>query len=112
MNLSREELSLFHNVQDHNVGFNNSDKNYGPVLYSRDLYLKQCYLHLYDDKGTYEHTKKPADLILLASVSRRLNNLVNDCLKSGSAIESLASTLTKWTAASRVPRTGTTPNSM
>ena len=103
MNLSREELSLFHNVQDHNVGFNNSDKNYGPVLYCRDLYLKQCYLHLYDDKGTYEHTEKPADAekpLILASVSRRLNNLVNDCFKSGSATESLASTLTKWTEAS------------
>ena len=78
MNLSREELSLFHNVQDHNVGFNNSDKNYGAVLYSRDLYLEQCLLHLYDDKGTYEHTEKPKDLIL-GDVSRRLNNLLKDC---------------------------------
>ena len=38
------------------VGFNNSDKNYGPVLYSRDLLL--C-----DEKGTYMHTAKPKDLI-------------------------------------------------
>ena len=71
MNLSREERSLFRNVQDRNVGFNNSDKNYGPVLYSRNLYLEQCLLHLYDDKGTYEDTEKPKDLIL-EDVSRRL----------------------------------------
>ena len=63
MNLSRDKRTLLRKVQGSNVGFNNSDKNYGPVLYSRDLYLKQCYLHLYDDKGTYEHTEKPADLI-------------------------------------------------
>lgn len=99
MNLSRDERSLFRNVQGRNVGYNNSDKNYGPVLYSRDLYLKQCLLHLYDDKGTYEYTEKPADLIL-ADVSRRLNNLLRECFGSESATQSLARTLTKWTEAS------------
>lgn len=99
MNLSRDERSLFRNVQGRNVGFNNSDKNYGPVLYSRDLYLEQCLLHLYDDEGTYEHTEKPKDLIL-ADVSRRLNTLLNDCFNSESATESLARSLTKWTEAS------------
>jgi hypothetical protein len=99
MNLSHNERSLFRNVQGRNVGYNNSDKNYGPVLYSRDLYLKQCLLHLYDDKGTYEHTEKPKNLIL-ADVSRRLNNLLAECFNSESATESLAGTLTKWTEAS------------
>ena len=96
MNLSRNKRSLFRNVQGRNVGYNNSDKNYGPVLYSRDLYLSQCLLHLHDDKGTYERTEKPMDLIL-ADVSRRLNNLLRDCFNSKSATESLARTLTKWT---------------
>ena len=96
MNLSRNERSLLRNVQGRDVGYNNSDKNYGPVLYSRDLYLKQCLLHLHDDKGTYEYTAKPKDLIL-ADVSRRLNNLLRDCFNSESATESLARTLTKWT---------------
>jgi hypothetical protein len=44
-----------------NVGFSNSDKNFGPVLYSRDIYLKKCEKHLYNGKGTYEYTAKPND---------------------------------------------------
>ena len=73
LNLAREER-LFRNVQRRNVGFRCSHKNYGFVLY-RDLYLEQCLLHLYDNKGTYEHTEKPEDPIL-EDVSRRLNNLL------------------------------------
>ena len=35
------------------VGYNNADKNRGPVIYSKDLYAEQCRLHLEGDKGTY-----------------------------------------------------------
>jgi len=88
-NLTRTERTLLRNAQDRQVGFNNSDKNYGPVLYSRDLYLKQCHLLLYDDKGTYMHTAKPKDMIL-QDVVHRLKCLVQDCLGAESATQSLA----------------------
>ena len=78
-----------------NVGFNDSDKNFGPVLYSRDLYLEQCKKHLFDGKGTYKYTEKPKDLIL-EDVTRRLKNLLNDCFGKESATKSLAQTLTRW----------------
>jgi hypothetical protein len=52
------------------VGFNDSDKNFGPVLSSRDLYLELCRKHLFDGKGTYEYTEKPKDLILEDVTSR------------------------------------------
>jgi hypothetical protein len=68
---------MLRTVLNRNIGFNNSDKNFGPVLYSLDLYLKQCQMHLYDQKGTY-YTEKPKDLILF-DVACRLNNLLNDC---------------------------------
>ena len=51
-NLSRTERTLLQNAHDSQVGFNNSDKNYGLVLYIRYLYPKQCHL-LYDEKGMY-----------------------------------------------------------
>ena len=82
-------------VLNRNIGFNNSDKNFGPVLYSRDLYLKQCQMHLFDNKGTYEYTEKPRDLILL-DVVRRLKNLLNDSFGNDPSTKSLARTLTKW----------------
>ena len=41
-------------LRKHDIGYNASDKNYGPVLYSREKYTEQCKLHLFDGKGTYE----------------------------------------------------------
>ena len=86
---------MLRTVLNRNVGFNNSDKNFGPVLYSRDLYLKQCQMHLFDTKGTYEYTEKSKDLIL-NDVARRLKNLLNDQFGKESATKSLARTLMKW----------------
>jgi hypothetical protein len=94
-NLPHHERLLFRNVQARNVGYNISDKNYGPVLYSRDLYMEQCRKLLFDEQGTYEYTEQPKDLIL-SSLVRRLKNLVNDCLGTESATQALARTLTKW----------------
>lgn len=53
-NLSAAERSAIASVLRLDVGFNSSDKNYGPVLYSRELSREQCRLHLEDaSKGTY-----------------------------------------------------------
>jgi hypothetical protein len=78
-----------------NVGFNDSDKNFGPVLYSRDLYLEQCKKHLFDGKGTYEYTEKPKNFIL-EDVTRILKTLLNNSVWKESATKSLAQTLTRW----------------
>jgi hypothetical protein len=94
-NLLPKERYTLRMVLNRNIGFNNSDKNFGPVLYSRDLYLKQCQMHLFDNKGTYEYTEKPRDLILLDLV-RRLKNLLNDSFGNDPSTKSLARTLTKW----------------
>jgi hypothetical protein len=70
-NLLSTERRIIRTVLNRNVGFNDSDKNFGPVLYSWDLYLDQCQKHLFDGKGTYEYIEKPKDLIL-EDVTRRL----------------------------------------
>ncbi len=95
-----------------NVGFNDSDKNFGPVLYFRDLHLEHCKKqHLFDGKGTYEYTEKPKDLIL-EDVTRRLKDVLERLLREGfrhrraaapglskqSATKSLAQTLMKRAA--------------
>ena len=42
----------------------------GLMLYSRDLYLDQCKLHLEDGKETYERTSEPKKQILVSLVDR------------------------------------------
>ena len=91
-NLLLNERLMIRTVLNKNVGFNNSDKNFGPVLYSCDLYLEQCMLHLLDDMGTYQFTEKPKDLILI-DVVRRLNNLLDECFSNEPTTKPLAQTL-------------------
>ena len=40
-------------MRELDVGYNIADKNYGTVVYSKDLFKEQCLLHLEDEKGTY-----------------------------------------------------------
>jgi hypothetical protein len=54
-NLLSSERMVIRTVLNRDVGFNDSDKNFGPVLYSRDLYLEQCQKHLFDGKGRKNH---------------------------------------------------------
>jgi hypothetical protein len=80
---------------DLSSSFNDSDKSFGPVLYSGDLYLEQCQKHLFDGKGTYEYTEKLKEMIL-EDVTKRLKNLPNDCFGKESTPKPLARTLTNW----------------
>ncbi len=40
-------------MQEMDVGYNTAGKNYGAVVYSKNLFKEQCLLHLKDGKGTY-----------------------------------------------------------
>jgi hypothetical protein len=85
-NLLLEKQKVIRTALNRNVEFNHSTKNFGPVLYSRDIYLEQCKKHLYYGKRKY--TAKPNNMIL-HSVSRRLKDLLNDCFGQESATKSL-----------------------
>ena len=52
-NITQAEGSVLLRMKECQVGYNNADKNRGPVMYSKDLYAEQCILHLEDDEGTY-----------------------------------------------------------
>ncbi len=52
--LNRAESAALKSAQSLDVGYNNSDKNYGPTVYSKELAREQCHLHLEEqEKGTY-----------------------------------------------------------
>jgi hypothetical protein len=58
--------------------------------------------HLFDGKGTYDYIVKPNDHdLILEDVTRRLKNLLSDCLLVAVVgkeftTKPLAQTLTKW----------------
>ncbi len=77
-----------------NVEFNDSDKNFGPVLYSRALYLDQC-KNICLMERIHASTLRRKKLIL-EDVTSRLKNLLNDFFGKESATKSLAQTQIKW----------------
>ncbi len=74
------------------VGSNDSNKIFGPVclLVSTISAWSKYKNHLLNEKGTYEYTANPTDLIL-EDVTRRL-----DCFGKESTTKRLAQTIMKW----------------
>ncbi len=52
-NITKAEQNVIARMREIDVGYNIADKNYGAVVYSKDLFKEQCLLHLEDGKGTY-----------------------------------------------------------
>ena len=52
-NITKAEQSVIKRMGEIDVGYNIADKNYGAVVYSKDLFKEQCLMHLEDGKGTY-----------------------------------------------------------
>ena len=93
-NLLASERRLLKSLKTYKVGYNISDKNMGPVLYSRDLYVQQCLLHLKDDKGTYEKIYKSKEVILKETLLK-LKKLLN-AYKDDEDIRKLSSKFLRW----------------
>ena len=94
-NMTLAERNLIQTLAKYNVGYNISDKMLGPVLYSRDLFLEQCALHLYDGKNTYEPISGGRDEILQHIVNK-LKRLLTACCHGSPALIQLATTLRKY----------------
>ena len=52
-NITGAEQSVIKRMREFDVVYNIADKNYGAVVYSKELSKEQCLLHLEDGKGTY-----------------------------------------------------------
>jgi hypothetical protein len=63
-NITQAEMSVLARMSESEIGYNNADKNRGPVIYSKDLYREQCRLHLQGDKGTYGKVEMTKEDIL------------------------------------------------
>ena len=95
LNIPPRERQLIRTLVNADVGFNNSDKGYGPVLYSRNLYIEQCSKHLFDAKGTYEPICDSKENIL-HKVVNKLKSLLSTYCNECSATQQLAKKLTEW----------------
>ena len=51
-NITKAEQNVIARMREIDVGYNIADKNYGAVVYSKDLFKEQYLLHLEDGKGT------------------------------------------------------------
>ena len=51
-NITKAEQCVITRMREFHVGYNIADKNYGAVVYSKDLFKEQCLMHLEDEKGT------------------------------------------------------------
>ena len=76
-NLTKLELSALKQLKNLGVGFNNADKNFGLVVYSRELSREQCLLHLRDQKGTYAQITEKTKIGILEDIISRLRGILN-----------------------------------
>ena len=76
-NVNSAEQSAIASVLDQDVGYNKSDKNYGPTLYSRELFREQCRLHLEDArKGTYRRIVDETKEDILSGILLKLRAIL------------------------------------
>ena len=89
-NLSKGERAVLVRLREMDIGYNVADKNYGAVVYSRDLFIEQCRLHLEDGKGTYYKIVGRSDEDILEDVVFRLRMILMPFKEKGEAWASTA----------------------
>jgi len=82
-NITKAEQQVMTRMQDLDVGFNTADKNYGAVVYSKDLFQEQCLLHLEDEKHTYFKTIDQSKEDLLEDILIQLRSITLPFKKHG-----------------------------
>jgi hypothetical protein len=82
-NLTKDEQSAILRMRELDVGYNLADKNYGAVVYSKDLFKEQCLLHLEDDKGTYSKIVDQTKEDILEDIFLRLRLILTPFKRQG-----------------------------
>ena len=75
-NLTRAERDALMQIQRRDVGYNIADKNYGAVVYSKELFKEQCLLHLEDGKGTYNKIVNRSAGDIIQDVLQKLREIL------------------------------------
>ena len=94
-NIPAAERKMIRTLLGYSVVYYISDKILGPVLYSRDVYLDQCKVHLEDGKGpgnVWAHKR--------VAVVDRLKCLLTAYSEPVSAVEQVSKKFLKWAPAS------------
>jgi hypothetical protein len=91
-NLSLAERSALQQLRTMSIGYGVADKGLGPVLYSLDLYLEQCKLHLQDKDGTYQECRDVTAESIIQDGIRQLQMISN----SYPRFRSLFNLFTDW----------------
>ncbi len=99
LNLLSTERTIIRMMLNKRVEYTDSDNNFGPVLYSRDLYPEPCKKQLFDAKGTYGYTENLKGFDTAEPCSEAY--LLIDCFSNYPTTTSLAQKLTKWAGDSR-----------
>ena len=82
-NVSKAEQSVITRMREIDVGYNTADKNYGAVVYSKNLFKEQCLLHLEDGKGTYCKTVDQTKEDILEEIFSKLRMILIPLKKQG-----------------------------
>ena len=82
-NLTKSEQLVIKRMRGLDVGYNIADKNYGAVVYSKELFKEQCLLHLEDDKGTYWKIPDRTKEDILEEVLLQLRRIILPFKKHG-----------------------------
>lgn len=98
-NLTYLERQALMGLRRRQLGYNISDKNFGPVLYSRSEFLAQCKLHLFDEKGTYEPVSQTKAEVLSGILSE-LRELLRPVRGMGPSWRNVADSMLQWALAS------------
>ena len=88
-NISKGEREVLVKLRELDVGYNIADKNYGAVVYSKDLFKEQCRLHLEDGKGTYYKHVGRSNEDILSDVLNRLQRLLEPFKQLGEGWKSV-----------------------
>ena len=80
-------------MREIDVGYNIADKNYGAVVYSKELFKEQCLLHLEDGKGTYYKIADQTREDILEEILSRLRTILIPFKRQGEGWKHVAESI-------------------
>ena len=84
-NLSRAERDIMLRIKGQDVSYSMADKNYGPVISSRELVREQCLLNLEDAKDTYSRIVDQSRQDIIDDILGRLLSILRPFKLRGEA---------------------------
>lgn len=94
-NITKAEQCVIMRMRELDVGYNIADKNYGTVVYSKDLFKEQCLMHLEDEKGTYWKITDRSKEDILEDVLLELRRIILPFKRQGKGWEMIVDSINR-----------------